>query len=195
MLKPNDYDRITAYGEYNPLELGGHICKIMNVEETTSKSGKPMLIISLDTAPQDVQPGYFSEKYRNDTRQNKKWGCRVWQLVYDSEGNTHRGFKTFCTSVEKSNPNFHIQWGDAFASCFRGALIGGVFGRVEYAKQSGGTGWQTKCVAFRTVEAIENGVEVPEDKYLNQNTSSSAYDSQQHQNDFRTIDDSDDLPF
>ena len=38
MIKPNNYDNTAAFGE--ELELGGHVCKIMKVEETVSKSGK-----------------------------------------------------------------------------------------------------------------------------------------------------------
>lgn len=167
MIKPADYDRVTAYGEFTPLELGGHICQIMGVEETTSSTGKDMLIISLDTAQQDKQPGYYMEQWKNDDRQDKKWGCRVFQLVLDKDGNTNRGLKTFITAVEKSNPGFQVQWGDGFAACFKGRLIGGVFGREQYQNSYGDLKWSTKCVQFRSVEAIQKGVDVPEDRYLN----------------------------
>ena len=167
MIKPADYDRVSAYGEFTPLELGGHICQIMSVEETTSSTGKDMLIISLDTAPQDEQPGYYMEQWKNDGRQDKKWGCRVFQMVLDKDGNTNRGLKTFITAVEKSNPGFRVQWGDGFAACFKGRLIGGVFGREQYQNSYGDLKWSTKCVQFRSVEAIQKGVDVPEDRYLN----------------------------
>lgn len=167
MLKPNDYDRVSAYGEFTPLELGGHICQIMSVEETTSSTGKDMLVISLDTARQDKQPGYFMEQWNSDDRPDKKWGCRVFQLVLDKDGNTNRGLKTFITAVEKSNPGFQVQWGEGFSACFKNRLIGGVFGREQYQNSYGDLKWSTKCVQFRSVEAIQNGVDVPEDRYLN----------------------------
>lgn len=172
MIKPNDFDAVTAYGEFTPLELGGHICKIMDVEERTSNTGKPMVVISLDTAPQDKQPGYYADQYRNDTRPERKWGCNVYQLIYDTDGRTNRGFKTFITSVEKSNPGFQVQWGDGFAACFKGRLIGGVFGREEYEKNDGTTAWATKCVGFRSLEAIRKGVDVPKDRPLKRNAES-----------------------
>lgn len=172
MIKPNDFDAVTAYGEFTPLELGGHICKIMDVEERTSSTGKPMVVISLDTAPQDKQPGYYADQYRNDTRPERKWGCNVYQLIYDTDGRTNRGFKTFITSVEKSNPGFQVQWGDGFAACFKGRLIGGVFGREEYEKNDGTTAWATKCVGFRSLEAIRKGVDVPKDRPLKRNAES-----------------------
>ena len=167
MIKPADYDRVSAYGEFTPLELGGHICQVINVEETTSSTGKDMLIISLDTAPQDKQPGYYMEQWKNNDRADKKWGCRVYQLVLDKDGNTNRGLKTFITATEKSNPGFQVQWGDGFAACFKGRLVGGVFGREQYQNSYGDLKWSTKCVQFRSVEAIQKGVDVPEDRYLN----------------------------
>ena len=167
MIKPADYDRVTAYGEFTPLELGGHICQIMSVEETTSSTGKDMLVISLDTAPQDKQPGYYMEQWKNDDRPDKKWGCRVFQMVLDKEGRTNRGLKTFITAVEKSNPGFQVQWGDGFGACFKNRLVGGVFGREQYQNSYGDLKWSTKCVQFRSVEAIQKGVDVPEDRYLN----------------------------
>ena len=167
MIKPADYDRVTAYGEFTPLELGGHICQIMSVEETTSSTGKDMLVISLDTASHDKQPGYYMDQRKNDDRPDKKWGCRVFQLVLDKDGNTNRGLKTFITAVERSNPGFQVQWGDGFASCFKNRLVGGVFGREQYQNSYGDLKWSTKCVQFRSVEAIQKGVDVPEDRYLN----------------------------
>lgn len=166
MIKPADYDRVTAYGEFTPLELGGHICQIMSVEETTSSTGKDMLVISLDTAPQDKRPEYYMKQWKNDDRPDKKWGCRVFQLVLDKDGNTNRGLKTFITAVERSNPGFQVQWGDGFASCFKNRLVGGVFGREQYQNSYGDLKWSTKCVQFRSVEAIQKGVDVPEDRYL-----------------------------
>lgn len=198
MLKPKDFDQITAYGEFKPLELGGHICQVMQVDETQSRTGKPMLIISLDTAPQDKQPGYYAEQYRADDRPDKKWGCRVFQLVYDNEGKTSKGFKTFVTAVEKSNPGFQVQWGDGFAACFKNRLVGGVFGREQYENSLGELKWSTKCIQFRSVEAIQNGVEVPKDKYIEgRQPSASVYTPERAStvNDFAVIDDGEDLPF
>lgn len=169
MQKPNDYEAVQAYGDFTPLKLGGHICKIMQVKETKSKKGgKDMLEISLDIADGD-QKGYFEQQYRNDSRENKKWGCIVYQLVNDNEGGTSRGFKSFITSVENSNNSFKVAWGNNFAACFKGKLIGGVFGREQYLNQSGEKKFATKCVQFRSVDAIRAGVEIPEDKLLSEN--------------------------
>ena len=168
MQKPKNYDTVTEYGEFEPLELGGHICKIMNVEETKSSTGKDMLKISLDIA-EGKQKDYYSKQYKADTRNPKKWGCIVYQLVEDNDGNTSRGLKTFIKAVAKSNPNFKEDeiWNDKFGEYFKGKLIGGVFGREQFKTQDGKLKWSTKCVNFRDVETIKRGVSVPEDKYLN----------------------------
>lgn len=176
MQKPNDYDNVQAYGEFTPLKLGGHICKIMQVKETKSKAGKDMLEISLDIAEGD-QKDYFAQQYKADTRENKKWGCTVYQLINDDKGNTGRGFKSFITSVENSNSGFNVLWGDKFAACFKCKLVGGVFGREQYLNQSGEKKFSTKCIQFRSAEAIRSGVEVPEDKLLPEDGKYSGYPS------------------
>ncbi|WFR56413.1 hypothetical protein QA584_22795 [Anaerocolumna sp. AGMB13025] len=165
MQKPNDYDNVQAYGEFTPIKLGGHICKIMQVKETISSTGKDMLEISLDIAEGD-QKDYYAQQYKTDTRTNKKWGCVVNQLINDNDGNTSRGFKSFITAVENSNSGFKVAWGNNFAACFKGKLIGGVFGREQYLNANNEKKFFTKCSQFRSVESIRAGVEVPADKLL-----------------------------
>ena len=168
MIKPKDFDEVQAYGQYTPLEVGGHICRIMSVEETKSKAGRDMIVIYIDTDPSDKQPCYFSEQYKIDSREQKRWGIggTMRQLVYDSDNKTNRGFKTFIDMVEGSNPGFKVQWGDQFTGCLKGKLVGGVFGKEEYKDSYGNNKFSVKLFNFRTVEDIKNGVEVPKDKLL-----------------------------
>lgn len=169
MKKPNDFENVQAYGEFTPIELGGHYLKIMSIKEVQSSTGKPMIKIAVDTAPNDIQPNYYKKIFDADDRQDKKWpsGAVVNQLIYDNEGNTNRGFKTFITAVEKSNLGFTVQWGDGFADCFKGKYVGGVFGREEYISQKDGQPkFATKCMQFRSIEAITDGVDAPPDKLL-----------------------------
>lgn len=184
MKKPAGFDQVQSFGEFEPLKLGGHICKIMSVEESKSRAGKDMLVISLDIA-EGEQANYYANQYKNDTRENKKWGCVVYTMVYDNEGNTSRGFKTFIENVEKSNKGFAVQWIDNFGEQFKGKLIGGVFGREEYLNQSGEKKMATKCMFFRTVETIKKGVEAPADKLLSGSTAGFTQDAE----------DDDSLPF
>ena len=50
MKQPKNYKETQGYGEFEPLALGGHICKIMGVKEQKSKTGRDMIVISLDIA-------------------------------------------------------------------------------------------------------------------------------------------------
>lgn len=180
MQKPNDYDNVQEYGESKPLEPGGHILRILKVEETTSSTGKPMIVINFDTAERDKQPRYFKQRYDSDTRDpsQKAWGGRYWQLVYDTDGNTtNRGFKTFITAVEKSNSSsFKVQWGNKFCNCFKDKLVGGVFRREQFVTNKNNFAWSVKCIGFRSVAAIDEGVDIPEDKYLNDTEYDKAHD-------------------
>lgn len=192
MKKPNNWENTQAYGEFEPLELGGHICKIMQVEETVSRNGKDMLVISLDIA-EGPQKDYYAEQYRKNFKPDKKWGCVVYQLIEDADGNANRGFKTFVEAVGKSNPKFEESriWDtDDINPFFKGLLVGGVFGREQYKNQDGNLKWSIKCMQFRSVEDIKKGVEIPEDRYLKEEQKSGAFNI----NEFEEFNE-DELPF
>ena len=55
MVKPNNYENTKVGGDFTPIIPGGHHLIIKNVEETTSKGGKPMLKVSFDFAKNDKQ--------------------------------------------------------------------------------------------------------------------------------------------
>lgn len=197
MLQPKDFNETQAYGNFQPLRAGGHICKIVSVEETKSKQGgKAMIVIAIDTDKTDGQPSYFQEQYKNNTKAGKKWSNNAVtrQLVFDADGNTNKGFKTFIETVEKSNNGFKVAWGDGFAACFKNKLVGGVFGREEYLNDYSESKFATKLQSFRTIEDIKNGVEVPKDKLLNPSNSSNS-GNYNTDNDITPVDDGDDMPF
>lgn len=133
MNKPNNFDNTRANTNYTPIILGGHRCIIQSVEEKQSRSGRDMISVYIDFASEDAQPKYFAEQYRSDTRAEKKWPFQAIQniLVNDSEGNTSRSFKSFCTAFEDSN-GVQIKWGCSdWEKQFKGRRIGAVFGEVE----------------------------------------------------------------
>ena len=135
MQKPNNYENTQAQGEFTPVELGGHKLIIKQVNETTSKNGKPMIVVLFDFAQDDIQPGYFTEQFKNDIRPDKKWPNQATQyiLTEDENGDCSRSFKTFITCVEHSNSVFTTQWGDNFEKQFKNKKIGGVFGlQMDY---------------------------------------------------------------
>lgn len=169
MLKPQDFEQAQGFSSFEKLTPGGHICKIMKVEETKSKAGRDMIVIYLDTDKTDSQPNYYSNAYKNDKRENKKWNNNaiIRQLVLDAEGATNRGFKTFIDTVEECNPGFKVVWGDKFADCFKNKLIGALFGEEEYLDNYGASKFAVKFQAFRTVQQAKDGVDAPEKKLLN----------------------------
>ena len=132
MQKPKLFDEVKTSGEFVPIELGGHHIIIKNVEETTSKAGKPMLKVSFDFAKNDSQPDYMANEFKNDIRPDKKWPHAGTQyiLTEDKDGNCSKSFKSFITAFENSN-NCGAIWGDKFAAQFKNKKIGGVFGEVE----------------------------------------------------------------
>ena len=131
MIKPSNYENVST-GDFIPVTPGGHHLIIKQVKEAKSKSGKDMLIVAVDMAPNDSQPKYFSKLFEEDNRPDKKWphAGTIYVVSTDANGQCSRNFKTFITSFEKSN-NCSAIWGDKFATQFKNKPIGGVFGEVE----------------------------------------------------------------
>lgn len=164
MKKPNNYDNMQAFGEFTPIELGGHILIIKKINVIKDEHGQDKQVeIMFDTHGTDKQANYFTEQYKNDTRQPKIWGGTRREWLLTSSGKDNPFFINFCKSAEKSN-NFKIDW-DKFESSLTNKLVGGVFGREQYLKD-GQVKTAIKCVGFRSVEAIKAGVEIPKDKLV-----------------------------
>ena len=173
MNKPNSYDETQAGGDFTPVELGGHKLVIKQVTETTSKSGKPMIVVLFDFAQDDKQAGYFTEQFKNDIRQDKKWPNQGTQyiLTENDDGKCSRSFKTFTTCVEHSNAGFTTQFGDKFGDQFKNKKIGGVCGVVE-EEYNGERKKKRKMRWFISIDRIADA-QVPEEKLLSEPAPSS----------------------
>lgn len=168
--KPKDYDSVRV-GEPRILPAGGYICKILKAEETTSRTGKPMLKVFFDIYSGEFD-GYFKDMYQNwkaasDDPQSVKWpfSGTKWILFYDNEGKTNRDFKSFCTALEDSGI---LVWKkDMFdVGALKDANVGIIFRREEHEYQNARS-WRTVPWGFRSVSTIESGAfNVPEDKAL-----------------------------
>lgn len=168
MEKPKAFDTARAWGGYEPLAPGGYVCRIAGVEETVSSTGKDMVKVALDIA-EGEETGRFAEAYKNDAREGKKWPNEgvAWLLAKDNEGRTHGKFKQFVDCVAASNPGFGVAWGSGFCACFRGKLVGAVFGREQYEGRDGKARWATKPQYFKPAEDIRGGnYRLPEDRPL-----------------------------
>ena len=166
MQKPKLFDEVKTSGEFVPIELGGHHIIIKNVEETTSKAGKPMLKVSFDFAKNDSQPDYMANEFKNDIRPDKKWPHAGTQyiLTEDKDGNCSKSFKSFITAFENSN-NCGAIWGEKFAAQFKNKRIGGVFGEVEN-EYNGKTTMRHELRWFCSDDKVD-GAAIPDPKYLN----------------------------
>lgn len=133
MNKPVNYESVST-GDFTPVTPGGHHLIIKQVKEAKSKTGKDMLIVAVDMAPNDKQPLYFSKMFEEDIRPEKKWphAGTIYVVSTDDKGQCTRNFKTFITCFEHSN-GVQTTWGDgpAFTNQFTGKRIGGVFGIIE----------------------------------------------------------------
>lgn len=154
MNKPNFYEEAQTLGEFTPIALGGHKLTIMKVEECTTQFGNQYIKVYFDTTRDDTQPNYFAMQYRQDNRTEKKWSGVTTVFPTDNEGKTSRAFKTFCTSVEKSNSGFKIVWGEQFCKALENKVVGGVFGEEEYYNNSGELKTARKLFWFRSIEGI-----------------------------------------
>ena len=132
MQKPKSYDEVPVGGDFTPIILGGHHAVIKSVKEQKSSTGKDMVVVAIDFAKNDSQPGYFKEQFDKDTRSEKKWPYQAVQYIVteDYEGKCSRSFKGFITAFEKSNKT-ETNWGDKFVDQFKNKKIGVVYGEVE----------------------------------------------------------------
>lgn len=172
MEKLQGYDNAVALtGEYEKLEAGGYICKIIAAKEEQSRSGKRMLVLALDILEgekKDYFKNRFEENKKNNTDPNKKikWpaGGTYYQML---EGDKAAGYlKGLMTSLEKSNDGFKWDWDEKKLKDLR---CGAIFGEEEYEKMDGSVGVSTKVKYIRTVESINKGnFKIPEIKRLPQ---------------------------
>lgn len=133
-----DEAQTQEYGERREkLKLGGHICKILEVrtEAYTSKDGKPfeMLVMKIDIEEPDEQAGFYTRRFKEEAEKdamNAKWKgyYRLTVPTDSSEDYVKSKFKTFTTSIEKSNPGYKWNWQEA-------TLVGKVFGGIFALKQ------------------------------------------------------------
>lgn len=191
MNKPNNYEETQVGGDYIPVELGGHTAIIKNVEETTSKNGKPMIKVSFDFDKADSQPEFFMNSFKADIRPDKKWPFQGTNYIMaeDQNGACSKSFKSFITCVEKSN-NAECVWGDKFAAWFKNKKVGVVFGEVE-EEYNGETKMRRRIRFFCQYDNAKTA-KVPDPKYLNGDSPSGNSSS-----DFMSIPDGseDQIPF
>lgn len=148
------------------LTAGGHRCVIKNVEQRTSKSGKPMLAIAFDIAGGEYD-GYYMDLYAKNVEKAQKDGKQAkWPMngmMYHLIDDEHLPrFKATIENIEGSNPGFKFNLDE---KTLVGRVFGGVFREEEYEAQDGSVKTTVRCNAIRKVDGIED-IPVPKKKCL-----------------------------
>ena len=152
---------VVEYGEFAPLELGGHACIIRNADIYKGQTGNQSLRVQVDIDTTDKQAGFFQKQFDNDTRTEKKWSNGATKYYSLKEENLGM-LKAFTTAVENSNAGFKF---DMDESKLKGKKIAGVFGWEEYEKQDGTIGIATKLVQIRSLDKL-NEIKIPRVKKI-----------------------------
>ena len=162
-----NYNDVQVGGEFKVLPGGGYICRILSAKMGVNSDGLPMIEVAIDISDGEYAQ-YFHNLYRsrmsNDPNTKYPYNGVLRITAVDEEGNTKKNFKSFVTSVEKSNDCELPRHDEAFLKALKDKTVGVLYQREEYLGNDGKTHWSTKPKWFRDVETIESGrFTVPED--------------------------------
>lgn len=152
------------------LPAGGYVLKIMDVKYQENDWGE-VIVLSFDIA-EGEQKDYFSNNYRGQTSEDKKWKGTYRLRVPKDDGTEQDGwakkrFNTVIVAFEESNPGYHWNWDE---QTFKGKVIGGLFNNKEYEFE-GRRGFFTNSHSLVPAEKIRSGkFEIPADTLLKKNT-------------------------
>lgn len=175
----NDYEKteVKTFEKREKIELGGHICKILEVKLdtiTSKKDGKTynVLRIKFDIEEPDEQAGFYQRRYVEEAQKdalNAKWkGNHSITIPSDSsEDFIKERWKGFLTSIEKSNPGVELDGTNGFdENILVGKKFGGVFGLEEFTLPTDGrTITFTRIRFVRSTENIKD-CQIPSVKLL-----------------------------
>lgn len=155
-----NYNDVQVGGEFKALPGGGYVCTIKKAQMTTNRDGLPMIEVAVDITEGNFK-GYFLELYRsrmsNDPNAKYPYNGVLRITAVDAEGNTKKNFKSFVTSVEKSNSCELPRHDEAFLKALVGKVVGVLYQREQYLGNDGKEHWSTKPKWYRDVETIRSG--------------------------------------
>lgn len=195
--KFNGYDDIQVFEGGAALEPGGYELRIIGakVEQFTSCQ---ILKVAFDIVNNEKFGGFYSTRFKSAKAQNPnaKWGGVFDVFIPKDDGSekdgfTKQAFKSFITSVEKSNDGYIWNWDE---NSLKDKMFGGIFGREQFQTKEGELKFAVKCRFPRSIETIRTGnFSIPADKLLKEkdqiptaplNDMGAAYETL---NDFETI--------
>lgn len=166
MKKFDGYEKAEAFtGEYEKMEPGGYVCRILQVkaeESDGTKNYDTLLRIGFDVAEGD-KAGIYKRMFDRKKAANAdaKWPGMYYQTI---KADDLRYFKGFITAIEESNPGYKWDWDE---QKLKGKLFGGVFGEEEYKGNDGKVHTSIKLQWVRSADKVRNGdYTVPEKKLL-----------------------------
>jgi hypothetical protein len=163
-----DYDKTQTFKEYEALPKGGYVLSVLGVSINKWQSGDEYLQISCDISEGEYA-GFYAKRYKEDTREDKKWSCNYNLTIPKDDGSERDGwakrrFKTVMNAFEDSNPGFRWEWNEA---ALKGKKIGGLFNIRQWEKNDGSVGEATNLAALIDVNKIASGdYKLPKDKLI-----------------------------
>ena len=165
--KFGDYETTQSYKEYDPLPKGGYVIKILGAEVCESSYGQ-YIKLSCDIAEGEYS-GFYSNDYKNQQSDNKKWHCNYLLNVPNDDGSerddwTKRKFKTVIEAIEDSNNGYHFDWDE---QKFKGKIVGGLFNEREYEDSNRNIRRTVNLAKICSVDKIRSGkFTLPGDKLI-----------------------------
>jgi hypothetical protein len=166
MRQLNGYAQAQAYSDTGRLPVGGYVLKILDVKYQANDWGD-VIQLSFDIF-EGEQKDFFSNNYKAQTSEDKKWKGTYRIRVPKDDGSeqdewTMRRFKTAITNFEESNSGYHWNWDE---QTLKGKVIGALFNNKEYEFE-GRRGFFTNCHSLVSAEKVRTGkFEVPGDTLL-----------------------------
>ena len=154
-MKKIDIDIKKSVSAGEPLPIGGHIAKILNVELKEYTWGD-VLVFSFDITDGEYKD-FFKKKYQESQDENKKWKG-TYRLTVPQEDNQwyesqKKAFGHAIACIEESNDGYRWDWDE---TKLKNKLVGVSFRNFEW-EIDGKSGWSTKCGMFLSVDDVKNG--------------------------------------
>lgn len=166
--KWSDYDSVKGYGDFERLPKGGYVVKILGASVEYTSDNRQYLKLGCDIVEGEYS-NFFSNQYRNNQNEDKKWGCNMLLNIPTDDGSerdgwTKRNFRTAIDALEDSNPGYHWDWNE---TKLKGLIVGGLFNEREYEGRDGTPRRSTNLARFCDAQKIRDGkYTLPKDKLL-----------------------------
>ena len=173
---------------FAPLPVAPYVCKIMKCEEQSNQYGS-QLVISFDICEGEYA-NYYSEKYKNSTFADKKWGGVLYLSVPSDKSrypeSDQKNIENLIACVEEENPKFSWDWDE---TKLKGCVVGINYCNKEW-EYNGQTGWSASPRFICSAQDVRDGkVKQAKDRPLTNKTTAQT-------NSYSVAnDDYDDLPF